>query len=157
MNARLPHAPAWPVSRELDMSEFDNIRELLEMLMSEHTPAKHKIKMKTSFGWEPAMNVFETEGDFVVIMDISGMEAKEITVFTDGNIVRISGVRKDLIPPGKKQFHALEIQVGPFQRLIGIPVPVDRESVTTRYANGLLEIRLKKRGDHPGKRRVEIE
>jgi HSP20 family protein len=157
MNTRLPGAPAWPQSRELDMSEFDNIRELLEMLMSEHTPSTHKIKMKTSFGWEPAMNVFETDGEFVVIMDISGMDPKDIAVFTDGNILRISGVRKDLIAPGKKQFHSLEIQVGPFQRLIGIPVQVDRESVTTAYANGLLEIRLKKRGDQPGKRRVDVE
>jgi HSP20 family protein len=156
MNMRFAHAPAWP-SPELDASEFDNIRELLEMLMSEHTPAKHKIKMKTSFGWEPAMNVFETDGDFVVIMDLAGMDPKEIAVFTDGSILRISGVRKDLIPAGKKQFHALEIQVGPFQRLIGIPVQVERESVTTSYANGLLEIRLKKRGDQPGRRRVEIE
>lgn len=157
MNTRLPGPPAWPQSRELDMSEFDNIRELLEMLMSEHTPSTHKIKMKTSFGWEPAMNVFETDGEFVVIMDISGMDPKDIAVFTDGNILRISGVRKDLIPPGKKQFHSLEIQVGPFQRLIGIPVQVDRESVSTAYANGLLEIRLKKRGDQPGKRRVDVE
>jgi HSP20 family protein len=155
MKVTLPN-PTWPQSRTLDASEFDNIRELLEMLMSEHTPAKHKIKMKTSFGWEPAMNVFETDGDFVVIVDIAGMDPKEITVFTDGSILRISGVRRDLIPPGKKQFHALEIQVGPFQRLIGIPAPVDRDSVTTHYANGLLEIRLKKRNE-PGKRRVEIE
>ena len=29
-----------------------------------------------------------------MIMDISGMDPKDITVFTDGNIVRISGVRK---------------------------------------------------------------
>ena len=156
MNARLPSAPTWPLSREIDASEFDNIRELLEMLMSEHTPAKHKIKMKTSFGWEPAMNVFETDGEFVVIVDIAGMDPKEIAVHTDGNVLRISGVRKDLIPPGKKQFHALEIQVGPFQRLIGIPAPVDRDSVTTRCANGLLDIRLKKRNE-PGKRRVEVE
>lgn len=139
------------------LSEFDNIRELLEMLMSEHTPAKHKIKMKTSFGWEPPMNVFETDREFVVIMDISGMERKEIGVATDGAILRISGVRKDLIPPGKKQFHSLEIQVGPFQRMIGIPSPVDAESLTTRYDNGLLEIRLKKSGESPGRRRVEIE
>lgn len=138
-------------------SEFDNIRELLEMLMSEHTPAKHKIKMKTSFGWEPPMNVFETESEFVVIMDISGMQQRDIAVATDGAILRISGVRKDLIPPGKKQFHSLEIQVGPFQRLIGIPSPVDEGSLTTRYDNGLLEIRLKKSGEAPGRRRVEVE
>jgi len=142
---------------DLQASEFDNIRELLEMLMSEHTPAKHKIKMKTSFGWEPPMNVFETDGEFVVIMDISGMDRREIAVATDGSVLRISGVRKDLIPPGKKQFHSLEIQVGPFQRLIGIPSPVDAGSLTVHYANGLLEIRLKKSAEGGGRRRVEIE
>lgn len=141
----------------LQTSEFDNIRELLEMLMSEHTPAKHKIKMKTSFGWEPPMNVFETDAEFVVIMDISGMDRRDIAVVTDGSVLRISGVRKDLIPPGKKQFHSLEIQVGPFQRLIGIPAPVDAGSLTTRYDNGLLEIRLRKVGDASGGRRVEVE
>jgi len=153
MNPKMP-----PVTFEgLSASEFDNIRELLEMLMSEHTPAKHKIKMKTSFGWEPPMNVFETDSEFVVIMDISGMARNDIAVATDGAILRISGVRKDLIPPGKKQFHSLEIQVGPFQRLIGIPSPVDAGTLTTRYDNGLLEIRLKKAGESPGRRRVEIE
>jgi HSP20 family protein len=142
---------------EHHLSEFDNIRELLEMLMSEHTPAKHKIKMKTSFGWEPPMNVFETDGEFVIIMDISGMDPKDIGVFTDGAILRISGVRKDLIPAGKKQFHSLEIQVGPFQRLIGIPVPVDADSIKTHYSNGLLEIRLQKKSDAPPRRRVNVD
>lgn len=139
-------------------SDIDNIRELLEMLMSEHTPAKHQIKMKTSFGWEPPMDVFDTETEFVVIMDIAGMDRKDITVFTDGSILRISGVRKDIIPEGRKQFHSLEIQVGPFQRLIGIPVPVDGNSVSTHYSNGLLEVRLKKRVE-PGRgpKKIEIE
>lgn len=144
-------------SLEQQLSEFDNIRELLEMLMSEHTPAKHQIKMKTSFGWEPPMNVFETDTEFVVVMDISGMDQKDIAVFTDGAILRISGVRKDLTNQGRKQFHALEIQVGPFQRLIGIPVPIEPSSLTNRYANGLLEIRLKKKGDAPPRRRIDIK
>jgi len=138
-------------------SDIDNIRELLEMLMSEHTPGKHQIKMKTSFGWEPPMDVFDTDTEFVVIMDIAGMDRKDISVFTDGNILRISGVRKDIIPEGRKQFHSLEIQVGPFQRLIGIPVPVDGNSVSTYYSNGLLEVRLQKRLDDTGRRKIDVE
>lgn len=147
---------ALPLSPGASMSEIDNIRELLEMLMSEHTPGKHQIKMKTNFGWEPPMDVFDTDTEFVVIMDIAGMDRKDISVFTDGGVLRISGVRKDLIPRGKKQFHSLEIQVGPFQRLIGIPVPVDTDSVSTHYSNGLLEIRLKKRFDRR-KRKIDVE
>lgn len=138
-------------------SDIENIRELLEMLMSDHTPGKHQIKMKPSFGWEPPMDVFDTDTEFVVIMDIAGMNRRDISVYTDGEILRISGVRKDIIPPGKKQFHSLEIQVGPFQRLIGIPVSVVQDSMSTHYANGLLEIRLKKEFKPSEKKQIEIE
>jgi len=140
----------------LSVTDIENIRELLEMLMSDHTPGKHQIKMKTSFGWEPPMDVFDTETEFVVIMDIAGMIRKDISVFTDGHVLRISGVRKDIIPAGKKQFHSLEIQVGPFQRLIGIPVPVLADSLSTHYSNGLLEIRLKKEFETQ-KKKIDIE
>jgi HSP20 family protein len=146
--------------KEIDrfqLNDIENIRELLEMLMSDHTPGKHQIKMKTSFGWEPPMDVFDTDTEFVVIMDIAGMNRKDISVFTDGSILRISGIRKDIIPEGKKQFHSLEIQVGPFQRLIGIPVPVLGDSLSTHYSNGLLEVRLKKQFDKPGKKKIDIE
>ena len=153
----MSHKTAPPLRREVVVSDIENIRELLEMLMSEHTPAKHRIKMKASFGWEPPMDVFDAETEFVVIMDIAGMDRKDISVFTDGNIIRISGVRKDLIPKGKKQFHSLEIQVGPFQRLIGVPVAVASDSISTHYANGLLEVRLKKRFDDHEKTQIEVE
>jgi HSP20 family molecular chaperone IbpA len=146
-----------PRNEAIRVSDIENIRELLEMLMSDHTPGKHQIKMKTSFGWEPPMDVFDTDTEFVVIMDIAGMVRKDISVFTDGHILRIGGVRKDIIPAGKKQFHSLEIQVGPFQRLIGIPVPVVGDSLSTHYSNGLLEIRLKKEFDNPDKKKIDVE
>jgi len=139
------------------VSDIENIRELLEMLMSDHTPGKHQIKMKPSFGWEPPMDVFDTDTEFVVIMDIAGMNRKDISVVTDGDVLRISGVRKDIIPEGRKQFHSLEIQVGPFQRLIGIPVPVDGNSVSTHYSNGLLEVRLQKHVEPGGRKTIDVE
>ena len=139
------------------VNDIDNIRELLEMLMSEHTPVKNPMKMKTSLGWEPPMDVFETDTEFVVVMDIAGMDRKDISVFTDGKVLRISGVRNELFAGGRKQFHSLEIQVGPFQRLIAIPVDVNSGTVSTHYANGLLEVRLTKRFDSPGKRQVDVE
>lgn len=137
--------------------EFNNIRELLEMLMSELSPTKHKIKMKPNFGWAPPTDVYETETEFVITMDIAGMDRSNISVYTDGKMVTIRGIRSEVAPAGKKQFHKLEIQVGPFQRHIPVPIPVDNQNIFTNYANGLLEIRLKKRFDSPEKRRIEVE
>jgi HSP20 family protein len=137
--------------------EFRNIRELLEMLMSEHTPAKHKIKMEAGFGWNPPTDVFETETEIIVMMDIAGMNRRDISVVTDGKILTIQGIRNEVAMPGKKHFHKMEIEVGPFQRLIDIPVSVDSGSVFTNYSNGMLEIRLKKRFDEPRKKNIEVE
>lgn len=140
--------------------EFHNIRELLEMLMSEHTPAKHRIKLGAGFGWSPPTDVFETETEVIIMVDIAGMSRREINVVTDGTILTIQGVRGETAPPGKKHFHKMEIQVGPFQRLIQMPVPVDSGRVFTNYSNGLLEIRLKKtfeEGESGGKKTIEVE
>ncbi|MEE9271261.1 MAG: Hsp20/alpha crystallin family protein [Candidatus Krumholzibacteria bacterium] len=137
--------------------EFHNIRELLEMLMTEMSPTKHKLRMRPNLGWAPPTDVYETETEFVVTMDIAGMDRQNIDIFTDGKTITIRGVRSQVAPQGKKQFHKLEIQVGPFQRLITIPVPIDSQSVFTDYSNGLLEVRLKRKFDVPKKRRIKVE
>jgi HSP20 family protein len=143
--------------RKLVDREFHNIRELLEMLMSEMSPTKHKIKMRPNLGWAPPTDVCETETEFIITMDIAGMDSSNISVFTDGQVLTIRGVRDEVSPPGKKQFHKMEIQVGPFQRHVQIPAAIDNQSIFTNYANGLLEIRLKKKFDGTKKRRIEVE
>jgi HSP20 family molecular chaperone IbpA len=137
--------------------EFHNIRELLEMLMSELSPTKGSISMRPNLGWAPPTDVYETETEIVTTVDIAGMDRNKITVLTDGQVLTIRGVRSEIAPPCKKQFHKLEIQVGPFQRQIQIPVSVDAKNVSTNYSNGLLEVRLKKTFDKPSKRSIEVE
>jgi len=137
--------------------EFHNIRELLELLMTEQATTKNKIRMRPSFGWAPPTDVYHTETEFVVTMDIAGMDPKEISVFTDGKIVTIRGVRNEITPRCKKQFHTMEIRVGPFQRHIEVPVPVDNQSIHTNYSNGFLEVRLKRKFDKPDKRKIDVD
>ncbi len=129
--------------------ESHNIRELLELLMSEMAPAEQKLKMRPSLGWAPPTDVYETETEIIVTMDIAGMDRRDISVLTDGNIVTIRGLRKEIAPACKKQFHKMEIQVGPFQRFIQLPASIDNQNIFTNYSNGLLEVRLKKQFDKP--------
>ncbi len=137
--------------------EFHNIRELLEMLMSDMAPTKHKMRVRPSLGWAPPTDVYETETEFVTTMDIAGMDRSKIDVFTDGQVLTIRGIRSEVTPPGKKQFHKLEIQVGPFQRLIQLPERVNSKSIFTNYSNGLLEVRLRKTFEKPDSRRIKVE
>ncbi len=137
--------------------EFQHIRELFEALMSGMSIGEKKLRAGAPLAWVPPMDVYETETEFIVSMDIAGMNVRDISVLTDGDVITIRGVRQEIAPRCKKQFHKMEIQVGPFQRNIDVPVPVDLQSMSTTYSNGLLEVRLKRKPDQRTKRSVEVE
>jgi HSP20 family protein len=93
--------------------------------------------------WKPRTDVYETGTDLVVHMDIAGMRAEDFTVEFDDGILKISGER---VPrrEGKRHYHAMEVQVGPFERRFRVPVVVDPASLRANYEHGFLEVRLTK-------------
>src|SRR5437667_37208 len=93
--------------------------------------------------WKPPTDIYEIEDALVVYMDIAGMRAEDFTVeFADG-ILTIGGERKPR-REGKPHYHAMEVQVGPFERRFRLPVPVDPDSIRASYEHGFLEVRLAK-------------
>ena len=96
-----------------------------------------------SLKWKPPTDVYETEDAVVVHMDIAGMRAGDFHVELAESILTISGER---LPrrEGKRHYHAMEIQIGPFERRLRIPAPVDPDSVHASYEAGFLEVRLRK-------------
>lgn len=115
------------------------------------------MKLHSDLTWEPPTDIIETEHEIVVIVEVPGMNGKDIDVVTDGKVLKVSGKRRIATPPDRKQFHMLEIQVGPFERLIELPVLVDHADVSAHYDKGILNIRLLKLKEQKLVRRVEIE
>lgn len=93
--------------------------------------------------WKPRTDVYETGDELVVHMDIAGMRAEEFTVQLDDGILTVSGARVAR-QEGKRHYHAMEVQIGPFERRFRLPVVVDPASIRATYAHGFLEIRLAK-------------
>src|SRR2546425_9064932 len=93
--------------------------------------------------WKPPTDVYETDNELVVHMDIAGMSSDDLTVqFADG-ILTISAERPTR-HQGKPHYHSTEVQVGPFERRFRLPVPVDPESIRASYEHGFLGVRLTK-------------
>jgi len=93
--------------------------------------------------WRPRADVFETDDEIVVYMDIAGMRSEDFRVeFVDG-VLSIAGERAPR-QEGKRHYHAMEVQVGPFERRLRLPVPVDPASLRAVYEQGFLDVRLKK-------------
>jgi HSP20 family protein len=137
--------------------EFQHIRELFEALLSGMSTHERKLRAGPPLAWVPPTDVYETETELVVTVDIAGMNIRDISILTDGDVITIRGVRQEIAPRCKKQFHKMEIQVGPFQRSIDVPVPIDLQTMSTTYSNGMLEVLVKRKIEQRSKRSVEVE
>ncbi len=135
---------------------YDRLRRLLQDFMTGESEGG-EMKFPADISWEPAVDIIETTKEIIVIADIAGMKAEDINVLTDGNILRISGIRRGVFHPGEKQFHKLEIQVGRFVKEIKLPAEVGREGQAARYENGLLKVILVKSEGGRGVKRIRID
>jgi len=105
--------------------------------------------------WQPDADVFETDDEIVVRVELSGVRSEDLRVTVDGSVLGISGVRAPGDSAEVKRLHQMEIASGPFERRISVPVAFDRDRVSAHIADGFLTIRLVKRS--PGQRNVKVE
>ena len=92
--------------------------------------------------WRPPTDVYETEENLIVKMEIAGMRDEDLEVVVQDNLLLISGSRSDSIE--RKAYHQMEIPFGKFSVGIDLPVRVDTENATAEYKDGFLTIQLPK-------------
>ena len=108
--------------------------------------------------WRPSIDVFETEESILVIVDLAGVSREEITIEQEGELLRIAGRRRgpqELHTADLKRCHQMEIDYGPFERLVRIGGPVDHEKTEARHENGFLKILVPKKKSELAQR-IEI-
>jgi HSP20 family protein len=105
--------------------------------------------------WQPDVDVFETETEVVVLAEIAGIRNEDLRVTVDGDLLRISGIRRVPERSDLKRLLQMEITSGPFERRLRIPIPFDREKVSAHLADGFLTVTLPRRT--PLRRQVKLE
>jgi|SRR5215208_3424321 len=92
--------------------------------------------------WNPPTDMYETEENYVIKVEIAGMRDEDFEVGFENNILMISGYRSDLNE--RRAYHQMEIRFGRFEIGVGIPVTVDMEKAAAEYKDGFLTILLPK-------------
>ena len=92
----------------------------------------------------PSLDLSETDNAIEVRMDIPGMEAKDIDIQVNANVLTVSGERKEEREEKGKTYHRVERRVGAFSRSVTLPCPVKEDAVDAQYKNGILTIKLPK-------------
>jgi len=106
--------------------------------------------------WVPAVDVFERNGDLVVKAEIPGIDAKDLDVTVEDNVLRLRGERKHESETEQEGYYRHERFHGTFERSIPLPAEVETEKIGATYTDGVLEIVLPKTAETAA-RRIEVK
>jgi HSP20 family molecular chaperone IbpA len=101
--------------------------------------------------WCPPTDVYQTEEEIIVRVEIAGMREADFAILLDGRKLSIRGIRADVVE--RRAYHQMEIRFGEFRAEIELPVAVQAEGIEAIYRDGFLRIMLPKALP----RKVEIE
>lgn len=92
--------------------------------------------------WRPPTDVYETEENLIVKMEIAGMREEDLEVTVQDSLLIITGNRSDLHE--RKAYHQMEIPFGKFSAGIELSISVNTDNATAEYKDGFLTIILPK-------------
>lgn len=90
--------------------------------------------------WIPNTDVYVTEGNLVIKVELAGMRKEDLELTVEGNRLMISGQRPDGTRGAKCKFLVMEINYGSFECVIEIPAGYDASQAMAGYQNGFLQI-----------------
>jgi HSP20 family protein len=95
--------------------------------------------------WAPAVDIYETENELVVMADLPEVEDKDIDVRVENNTLTIHGERKFSNQVHEDNYLRVERAYGTFTRSFSLPNTVNTEAIKAEHKNGVLTVHMPKR------------
>jgi HSP20 family protein len=94
--------------------------------------------------WNPAMDLVEAEGHFVLKADLPGLAEEDVSIEVRDNALTISGERKAEHEKRERGWYRVERSFGRFSRSLTLPEGVDPDAITANFDRGVLEVTIPK-------------
>jgi HSP20 family protein len=97
--------------------------------------------------WCPAADVYRSKDGWIVKVDLAGVQPHDVDVIIDGDLLRISGSRRDGICGEGVSHYQLEITYSRFEKMIRFPRSIEHASIERDYHDGLLILHLREESE----------
>lgn len=126
---------------------FDEMNDLhweMEKMFHSLFNPKHPFNILADSHWKPLTDVYETEGDIFIKVELPGLEKKDVSITVDGKQLIISGSRTYPKQASGIIYHQMEINYGDFERTILLPEAYEAHLISAELKDGFLCIRIRK-------------
>jgi len=103
----------------------------------------------------PNADVYETDDEFVVELEVPGFEEKELEIEVNDHTLSVKGERSEETEKKEKDFQLRERLENRFERRFVLPAEADTGKLKATFAKGVLAIHAGKRTE-PAAKKVAI-
>ncbi|MEX1667944.1 Hsp20/alpha crystallin family protein [Zhongshania guokunii] len=132
----------------LPFALFNEFRDANSAFERQHSDSERRAQ------WQPAVDVCENDGGFLLVMDVPGMAPDAVDISVHNGILTVQGERKIDTSEGKLSIS--ERWQGTFVRRFTLPEGVEVEQIAAKLEHGVLALNIPKcTKEEPRKIRVQ--
>ena len=94
--------------------------------------------------WTPAVDMYETKDELVVVAELPGLNEKDIHLSITGDVLTLRGERAWSQEVKQESHYRGERWFGKFERTLPLPISVQADKVKAGYRDGVLTVKLPK-------------
>jgi HSP20 family protein len=143
-----------PVKRS-PWTDMLNLHDSMRGLFDSRWPFPLRSPIPAETG-EPAVDMFERDGNIVVKAEMPGIEPEKVEVTVSDGELRISGERHEEKEVKDEHYYRSERSFGRIFRALTLPEGCDRDNVKATAKDGVVEVVIPKKPAAVGKK-VEVK
>ncbi len=128
----------WTPKRNM-FNIFDDVEQMMHQVFG-HTLENGSSRLSYS----PLKNVSETESDYLIMMDLPGVDKKDVDVNLSNGILTVAGERKISEKEDGNNRICHETSYGAFSRSFEFTSDIVEEKIKAKFTNGVLNISIPK-------------
>jgi HSP20 family protein len=134
------------LTRYPETSPVSNLRREMDRIFNELIPFSWRFdESETSMGrWSPTTDMMETDDEYLIEVDLPGMNKDDIEISAHDNVLSIEGERKRASEKEHPGYLRSERYFGSFKRSIMLPASVKDDAIKATFKHGVLRINVPK-------------
>jgi HSP20 family protein len=124
--------------------ELESMQARLNRIFGDMPARRPDDEMMTFGGWAPAVDIHETDKEYVVKADLPEVKKEDVRVAMEDGVLTVEGERKQEKEEKGKKFHRVERSYGKFVRRFALPTEVESDKAQAEFKDGVLNVHLPK-------------
>ena len=125
--------------------EVGTLRRSMDRLFDEFfTRRPGTARELVELGWEPAVEMYETDNEVVVKAVLPNVDPKNVDITVTNDAITLKGDTKHEEERKDKNYYRREMRYGAFARTLPLSTEVKNAEAKATYKDGVLEVRIPK-------------